>query len=163
MEEQWKTVVTDNGEVWEEYEVSNLGHVRSLKYGKVRVLKPKKQKDGYLQVTLTKDGKQKQVLIHRLVALAFIPNDDTVNKVVVNHLDHNRQNNVWTNLEWCTQQRNVEHGKGSRIRCIETGEVFDSIRQASRITGICHVCIYDCLTGKQKSCKYGKVHFEYVE
>ena len=79
-------------EVWRDidgydgmYQVSDLGRVRSLKYGEVRVLKPQKDnKGGYLRVNLHRDGKLKHFLVHRLVAQAFIPNDDET-KTQINH------------------------------------------------------------------------------
>lgn len=160
--EEWRTVVID-GEVFEDYEVSNLGNVRSLKFGKIKILKTRKQQNGYLTVTLFKNEKSKQVTVHRVVAWTWIPNDEPTVKTVVNHLDHNRQNNVWTNLEWTTQQKNVEDGRGKRVRCIETGVIYESLHDVERKTGISSMSVHYCCTGKRKSCKYGKLHFEYVD
>ncbi len=97
------------------YDVSNLGNVRSLyvkKSGekhsrekKFRVLK--KIKSLYLKVTLSKNGKQYQKHIHRLVAEAFIENPD--NKEQVNHIDANKYNNNLENLEWVTSKENAQH------------------------------------------------------
>lgn len=99
-------------EVWRDvdgydgmYQVSDLGRVRSLKFGKVRVLRPNKNKDGYLQVALCKDGKQKSFYVHRLVANAFISNDDKY-KTQINHRDECKQNNKVSNLEYCTHKYN---------------------------------------------------------
>ena len=157
--EEWRTVIIDEEEYC--YSVSSYGRVRNDETN--YVLKPKVITDGYLQVTLYKNGKQKLLQVHRLVAIMFIPNDDPVNKTVVHHIDHNVQNNHVDNLQWTTNEYNVQDGRGKRVRCIETGEEWNSVRQASRETGICHVCIYHCCIGKQKSCKYGKLHFEYVD
>jgi hypothetical protein len=73
--------MTNNKEVWKDiknyeglYEVSNFGNVRSLKYGKIKYLKPAKNKGGYYFVILCKNGKTKNFRIHRLVANAFIEN-----------------------------------------------------------------------------------------
>lgn len=63
--------------------------------------------DWYLRTTLWKDGKRKSLLIHRLVALTFIPNPD--NKLEVNHIDGNKHNNFYLNLEWCTKSENQKH------------------------------------------------------
>lgn len=94
--EQWKAIDGYDGL----YEVSSLGRVRSLKYGKVRVLRPGKVGVGYLQVSLSKDNKAKRFYVHRLVANAFIPNNDE-SKNQVNHIDECKQNNRASNLEWC--------------------------------------------------------------
>ena len=62
---------------------------------------------GYLQVALQKHKKRKDEKIHRLVAEAFIPNPE--NKPQVNHLDGNKLNNYYKNLEWCTNGENQIH------------------------------------------------------
>lgn len=94
------------------YEVSTLGRVRSL--GRVAkngtyfppiILKLKPNQRGYVQIRLHNDGEFKRMLVHRLVAEAFIPNPD--NLPVVNHKDRNPSNNNVSNLEWCTQSHNV--------------------------------------------------------
>lgn len=93
------------------YQVSNTGKVRSLNYrrtGETKVLKPSTSKLGYKSVNLCKDGKNKGYLVHRLVALAFIPNPN--NYPVVNHKDENPSNNTVWNLEWCTQEYNINYG-----------------------------------------------------
>lgn len=102
-------------EVWRDidgydgmYQVSDLGRVRSLKFGKVRVLRPNKNKDGYLLVGLSKENKRKTIKVHRLVAQAFIPNDDE-SKTQINHIDECKQNNKVSNLEWCSAQYNITY------------------------------------------------------
>lgn len=94
--EQWRDIAGYEGM----YQVSDLGRVRSLKYGKVRVLRPGKNNNGYLRVNLKIDGSRKNFSIHRLVAQAFIPNYDE-SKNQVNHKDENKENNRVNNLEWC--------------------------------------------------------------
>ena len=92
------------------YQVSNFGEVRSLFYrGKklVQILKAAADKKGYLHVGLWKDGKVRTKQVHRLVALAFIPNPNNLS--VVNHIDWNKQNNRVDNLEWCTVRYNSMH------------------------------------------------------
>ena len=94
------------------YQVSNYGRVRSLGNDKTRKekilnLKPNKKR-GYINVALWKDGKNKKIGVHRLVAHMFIPNPN--NHPIINHQDENPSNNVWTNLEWCKQEYNVNYG-----------------------------------------------------
>jgi len=102
------------------YLISDLGRVFSF-YTK-KVLKPGKNQDGYLFVVLYKNGVRKIHRIHRLVALAFIPN--VYNKRTVNHIDGCKINNFVYNLEWCTHSENSQHGfvnglikpkKGSKV------------------------------------------------
>lgn len=103
-QEQWRDIDGYDGM----YQVSDLGRVRSFKYKKTRVLRPKKNNKGYLQVGLFRDGKQKTVSVHRLVAQAFIKNDDET-KIYVNHIDECKQNNRLGNLEYCTAQYNTNY------------------------------------------------------
>ena len=110
--EQWKVIPE-----FDLYEISNLGRIRC----KERVVKRKNVGDfvykkhfltpvdngnGYLRVDLKQNGKSKKYYIHRLVAMAFIPNID--DKPFINHIDNNPYNNRADNLEWCTPQENVD-------------------------------------------------------
>lgn len=70
-------------------------------------LKPRINKQGYLKVSLSKNGKQKGFFIHRLVAIAFIDNPDQ--KKTVNHINGIKNDNRVENLEWATQQENNMH------------------------------------------------------
>ena len=87
------------------YLISDLGRVFSF-YTK-KVLKPRKDKDGYFLVDLCKNGIRKHHKIHRLVALAFIPNPE--NKRTINHIDGVKTNNFVDNLEWATNKENTQH------------------------------------------------------
>ena len=99
--EKWKAIEGYDGM----YEVSDLGRVRSLKYGKVRVLRPQKDKGGYLSVQLSKNNNQKRYSVHRLVAQAFIPNNDS-SKTQINHRNECKSENRVSNLEWCDRSYN---------------------------------------------------------
>lgn len=114
------------------YLVSNKGNVWTnyRKNGVERILKPIKNKGGYLIVNLYKYGKKKQFLIHRLVAQAFIVNHQ--NKPFVNHIDGNRQNNLLSNIEWCTQKENVTHA----IHVLHKWSQSEKQSEAARATGI---------------------------
>ena len=101
MTENWKVV---NG--YPLYEVSDLGRVRRISTGKV--LKQSNNIDGYKVVTLYNNKVPKQFRVHRLVAMAFIPNPE--DKPVVNHLDEVVYNNEVSNLEWATVKENTNHG-----------------------------------------------------
>lgn len=100
--EEWKTI--DN---YPNYQISNLGRVKSLTYRNTnteKILKTSKNNSGYLLVFLSKEGKHKGYLIHRLVAQAFIPNHS--NKPCIDHKDNNRLNNRVENLRWVTHKEN---------------------------------------------------------
>lgn len=108
--EQWKDIDGYDGM----YQVSDLGRVRSLKYGKVRVLRFGKNHKGYLQISLYKDRKRKRFYVHRLVANAFIPNSDE-NKTQINHKNEIKSDNRVSNLEYCTASYNLSYN-GLRYR-----------------------------------------------
>lgn len=125
--EQWRPV---NG--YENYEVSNLGRVKSLNYnhtGKEKILKPLKERNGYLRVNLCRDGKMKRFLIHRLVAIAFISNPEGLEQI--NHKDENKSNNVVENLEWVSRWDNMHYGTlyervaASRSKPVEASKFSD--------------------------------------
>ena len=90
------------------YQVSNAGGVRKeTKHGFVQ-MHGGQGSNGYEFVDLTKETmKYERILVHRLVAMAFIPNPDHL--PVVNHKDGNIHNNYAENLEWCTQSYNLAH------------------------------------------------------
>ena len=96
-------------EIWkivdDELEVSNYGNVRLLN-GKI--LKQSKNGSGYLRI----NRHNKTILVHRLVAKAFLPNPDDLPEV--NHKDENKTNNNVDNLEWCTSKYNMNYNKLSQ-------------------------------------------------
>lgn len=98
-------------EIWKEiegypsYMVSNMGRVKSLKYGREKTLKPHNNGNGYLSVCLWKNNTYKHMYIHRLVAQAFIPN--TENKPCIDHLNCVRTDNRTENLRWVTYTENI--------------------------------------------------------
>lgn len=165
IEEVWRPVKGYEGR----YEVSNLGRVKRLEYvvkckdGKSRVYAERILKisydgyKGYLGVSL--NGRRKK--LHRLVAETFIPNPG--NKPIVNHKDENKLNNKADNLEWCDHIYNNNYGtKKERLRNSNKGkkhlrydvyqrdkdgeiiQIFPSIREASRTTGITYDSIRRC-------------------
>ena len=151
MNEEWRDIGGYEGL----YQVSNLGRVRSLrdKNNKKRelILKPKIMRNGYLKVDLCKNGKQKTFTVHRLVATVFISNPK--NFPVVNHKDENKLNNNVSNLEWCTVLYNNCYGtRLKKVKCITTGEIFDSITEASKKYKCSPSHIVENCKGKIKSC-----------
>ena len=100
------------------YGVDRMGNVYS--HRRKKYLSPGVT-HGHQFVILYNNGKRKLVMVHRLVAKAFIPNPK--NLPVVNHIDGNKNNNCVTNLEWCTQKENVHH-------CIAMGTFAKMGREA---------------------------------
>lgn len=89
------------------YQVSNYGRVWSVI--KSQFVKQHINNDGYCQVRLYfGDGRKKHEMVHRLVALAFLPNPNNLPQV--NHKDENKENNYVENLEWCTASYNNSYG-----------------------------------------------------
>lgn len=106
---------------FEQYEVSNFGEVRSWHKGQPKLLSTPPVKEGsYHAAHLHKGGKNVSVLVHRLVAAAFIPNPDK--KPQVNHINGIKSDNRAENLEWCTQSENNLHAFSSGLRAPACGE-----------------------------------------
>lgn len=111
--EEWKDVIGYEGK----YQVTATGRIRTLNFkgtGLTKELFPIKNRWGYLTIQLYKDGRYHHYGIHRLVALAFIPNPDNLPQV--NHKDEDKTNNNVDNLEWCTAKYNSNYGtKNQRV------------------------------------------------
>lgn len=112
--EEWRDIQGYEGL----YQVSNLGRVKSLdktivmadgrnRHQKEKILKLQINKYGYYVITLWNNKVSKQVKVHRLVAIAFIPNPENLPQV--NHIDEDKLNNKTGNLEWCTALENNHH------------------------------------------------------
>ena len=200
-------------EGYDNYQISNYGNVKNITTGKL--LKTRvNNSTGYVIVDIRSYGQRKTFSIHRLVAMAFIPNEDGFPQV--NHKDENKQNNHVDNLEWCTSKYNVNYGSHNermretkrlnsraytdkerkrmservggvnhwnygntwseeiktanmmsqpnrkRVRCVETGEIFESIRAAARACNVSKSQINDAITHRnrvQTCCGY---HWEVV-
>lgn len=103
---------------------------------------------GYMSVYIRTPDRSanRNIVVHRLIALTWIPNEDFLTRPIVNHLDGNKQNNSPENLEWCSYQENCKHAidtglsqcsVGMKIRDVYTGkiEVFQSASDLSRKFG----------------------------
>lgn len=150
------------------YEISNIGNVKSTKRG--IIMRPC-MRNGYLSVCLSHQNIKKNHLIHRLVAIAFIPNPDDLQ--VVNHKDGNRLNNSVFNLEWTTYSGNAVHS--CNILMNQRGTVavkqisldgtvlntFDSIKEAANYTGVSAKKIPSVCNGSRN--QTGGYKWEHVE
>lgn len=106
MQEEWRDVVGYEGL----YKVSNYGRIKNC----IKNTETETKSKNYQIISLRKNGVKKYFQIHRLVAIAFIPNPE--NLPIVNHKDENPKNNKVDNLEWCTYWYNVNYGKGKDKR-----------------------------------------------
>ena len=157
MKEKWKAIDGYEGL----YEVSNTGKVRSFKKSrKGHILVPAATR-GYDSVGLCSgDGSKTTVLVHRLVATAFVPNPNGYKEV--NHKDENKKNNNADNLEWCTRAYNMSF-KTARVRqgvsCGKPVEqmtidgiavaLYSSAEMAGKILGIDASSIHKCCKNKR--------------
>ena len=146
---------------FENYMITKDGNVFSKhvkRYIKTRIIN-----SGYKMVDLYKNNNRSQKLVHRLVAETYLENK--TNFPVVNHKDFNKLNNNKDNLEWCTHKHNLEHSgtikkaneaTGKMVKQLDKNtetviNVFDSMSEAERSTGIGNSRISECCSGKRKT------------
>ena len=176
MTEEWRTPIYD-GETYEDFEVSNLGRIKSLNYGrtgKSELLKLIEIKNGYLQVKLSKNGKKKRCYVHRLVAQTFLPNPE--NKPCINHKIEGKKGKTMnmvffnedgsidkerTSIEWVTYKENNNYGTRTErtskpvIQLSLTGDFireWPSINECGR-NGFNQGAVWLCCNGKLKTHK----------
>ena len=177
MLEIWKTAIYD-GEIYEGFEVSNLGRIKSLNYrrtGKAELLTPIDIGTGYLQVTLCKNKEYKKCYVHRLVAFTFLENPENLPQV--NHKDEDKTNNFVflnedgsvdkekSNIEWKSPKGNCNHGtrnersaKARSKRVLQLsldGDLireWESTRECGR-NGFCQSHVSACCRGEEKTHK----------
>ena len=170
-------------EVWKRmshnpnYLISNTGRIRRIGHD---IDHSTRNSKGYLVTDLYSNGTRKTFRVHRLVAEEFIPNP--YNKPEVNHIDGNKNNNNYSNLEWVTKKENCRHAwdnglakpsygmlgknnpnggrKGKPFKIVETGEVFDTLQECEKAINGNNRHINDCLRGRQKT--HRGYHFEYI-
>lgn len=158
--EEWKDIKNYEGL----YQISSLGNVKSLARNttKGKILVKNLDKDGYQKVTLSKLGFHKQFSVHKLVAIAFIPNPNNFKEI--NHIDEDKTNNSINNLEWCTSKYNIHHGtcinRRSSNRKIEIVQYdlqgnfikkWNGAVDVEKALNISRKQISACLKGKHKS------------
>ena len=158
-----------NNEIWKDiegydgmYQVSNQGRVKSFKNGKEIILSSGTTKKNYKFVILSKNDIRKNFQVHRLVAIAFIPNPQ--NLPMINHKDENPSNNNVTNLEWCDAKYNNIYGTRTQrqaeklskpvLQFTKSGEFvreWKSTNDIQRNLGYSQGNISSCCTGRYKS------------
>lgn len=154
MVEEWKDISGYEGL----YQVSNLGRIKSTpREGTKGGIIKQFSANGYMKVNLHKDGKEHFIYTHRLVAIAFITNQD--NKPQINHKNGNKHDNRVINLEWSTSEENLEHAIKNGLKTLKkVGQykngnlvaIYRSCHYASVKTNIQYATIYRCLMGIYK-------------
>lgn len=114
---------------------------------------------GYYYTVLWKNSQPKWTTVHRLVAETYIPNPD--NLPIINHKDQNKSNNSVENLEWCTIQYNNAYTNNKKVICLDTGEVFESVKAAAMSVGRKINSMSTHLHGRTASC--GGRHFKFLQ
>jgi hypothetical protein len=174
-----------NREVWKPvvgyedyYMVSSRGNVISIRDNKQRPRKLTISRQGYYVVSLTVKYKANVARVHRLVAEAFLENPH--NKQTVNHKDSNKLNNSVENLEWATYRENCRHAmdagaydnayrlagdriiaeRSKQVLCVDTGEIWFSLSQCSRQTGLRLGNLFSVCSGLRK--RTGGKRFKYI-
>lgn len=166
---EWKNIAEYDGI----YQVSNNGQIRN---SKGLVMSQKSSKDGYIRISLRKNGKYKSEYVHILVANAFVEKPCGEN-LEVNHIDGNKANNNAVNLEWVTKSENAKHAIKTGLRKPSpmmgiTGaknpnskeilqysldgkylNTWCGIAEASRKIGCSNGSISGCLTGRKRTAK----------
>ena len=152
------------------YQVSNMGRIKSLVGGNERIMKQNIDRDYYRIILSDSNSNQKRWRVNRLVAHMFVPNDNPAVNTVANHLNEDKLDNRAENLEWTTQQANLNYGtRNERVsrtktgkstpRCRaykgtnqETGEtiVFESIKDLEEAGFSISMVYYNC-NGRCKS------------
>lgn len=158
--EQWKVI-----QGFENYLVSSLGNVKTVKGNFKKVIYDNKNSYGYVE--LWKNNKGKKFRIHRLVAETFIPN--YANKEQVNHIDGDKTNNCVSNLEWVTPKENIRHAINNNLSSIKYGssnlasklkeedvlyirknaKVVLSVKELSKIFNVSTTTIYNIINNKK--------------
>lgn len=161
--EKWK-----QSEEFPNYEISYSASVRSIKTG--RVLKTSTDRKGYETISLRKNGQQFTRKVHRLVAETFL-RDKYRPGLEVTHKNGDRSKNEADNLEWKRRsdiiRKTYENGRRQthrmkRVRVVETGEIYDSIVDCSKATGVSKSTISRLLTRRALVNRCG-LTFEYVD
>lgn len=152
------------------YQVSNLGRIKSIQRNGTKggIIAQFKTNNGYMKVNLHKNGNEYFMFVHRIVAVAFLPNQD--NKPQINHKNGKKHDNRLVNLEWSTSAENLEHAIKNGLRHLKkVGQykngklvaIYRSCNYASVKTNIQYATIYRCLMGIFKQA--GGYEWRYID
>lgn len=136
------------------YGITSCGKVYS--YKRKKFVEPEKTRNGYLRVTLFKDGNRIHKSVHRLVAEAYIPNPNNYN--TVDHRNGNKEQNNIQNLQWLTVADNVRKANQKIVfqfnkDTLELVNAYLGIASAAKAVGASPAAVAMCACGKNKTCK----------
>lgn len=161
--------LTEDGKIWSDYKKDYLKLYKQYNSKELekKWLDKELDKEPYhlfIAKLRTKDGKIKSIGIHRLIALAFIPNPN--NYTEVNHIDKNTSNNTINNLEWCEKDYNIKYSLCKKVwQCDKKThnkiQLFNSFAEAGKFINGSHSNIINVCKGKRKSA-YG-YYWEYAD
>lgn len=163
-EELWKTI-----DEFPNYEVSNIARVRNKITGLIKI--PSLGKRGYLILSFSKDGKKYVRTLHRVFAIAWIPNPE--NKKEINHINGDKCDCSFDNLEWATPLENLEHARRTGLHNsdgdktvwqLKDGKIiamYKSCSEAARINGFNRSNISSCARGNTKLKSYKGYEWKY--
>lgn len=177
MIEEWKKIDGTN----DFYEISNFGNVRSVDRKVKRsdgfftsiegkALKKSKSKKGYPVCRIKINSKSKNVPIHRLVALHFVDGDKSLQ---VNHIDGDKDNNRFDNLEWVTCKENIRHSWNNGMHDLTKRRIpvfalvdddlfyFDSMKECASVFGISSGRVSESCSNKREYSKRVKFELAY--
>lgn len=159
MKEIWKDIKGYEGL----YQVSNFGNIKNKTTN--ILLKPINHHNYFYVHLCDKNHKRKNKSIHRLVAEMFL---DKQNFNEVNHKNGNKYDNHVDNLEWCSHNDNIKHRDNilcknhkKKIRCIETGRAFNSIRECATYYHKTPSALIGCLRGYKYNKTFAGLHWKY--
>lgn len=165
IKEEWKDIPNYEGL----YQISNKGIIKNKKGN---IIKSRIDHKGYAMIDLSKNNIKHTYKVHRLVAMAFIPNPN--NYLEINHIDENKSNNTISNLEWCSHKYNVNYGTQKKRASIKMSlkvnqydlnnnliKIWDSMIEASRCLNIDRRSIFHCCKHKKWCKTAGGYKWEY--
>lgn len=156
-EERWGRMIYHDEDLGDYYLVSTTGKIKNAKTNKVRKQSINKEGYYYTVISLGSRNNQKNIKIHRAVAETFLGKID--GKEQVNHIDGNKLNNNFTNLEWCNNQENIIHGYKMNliqnafkkaVKCLNNNMEFDSMEAAGKWCGVSRNAIANALHNRSK-------------
>lgn len=163
--EEWREI-----EDYPDYEISNLGQIRSSMRGKPKIMKQSISKEGYLFITLRRNKEQKGFLVHRLLALTFIENPNPDEFDIVDHINGIRHDNRLSNLQWVNNSINMLKAKKSLstskaviLRKDGVELTFISTAKAALFLKVYDTSIQSAAKGRMKTCKGYTVEYTDVK
>ena len=106
---------------WDNYVIHSVGTLLRIYKNKTKMMKPYKMKNGYMRVKLSQNNKPQKFLLHRLLALHFIPNPE--NKPCIDHINGVRDDNRLENLRWVTYHENMVGFRSNPAQDITKGGI----------------------------------------